>query len=174
MFDGVVITTMQAQRRHALICALYIATVFASAALLFVLQPMFTKMVLPRLGGAPAVWAVAMVFFQATLLAGYAYAHGLIRLTKPQVGLAIHVAVLIGAVFALPLAIAEGWGAAPQRGEAFWLLGLFAVSIGAPFFALSANAPLLQAWFARTDHPRAANPYFLYAARSEERRVGKE
>jgi hypothetical protein len=155
---------MQAQRRHALIRALYVATVFASAALLFVVQPMFTKMVLPRLGGAPAVWSVAMVFFQATLLAGYAYAHGLIRLARPQVGLAIHVAVMVGAVFVLPLAIAQGWGAAPQRGEAFWLLGLFAVSIGLPFFALSASAPLLQAWFARTDHPRAANPYFLYAA----------
>jgi hypothetical protein len=155
---------MQAQRRHALIRALYIATVFASAALLFVVQPMFTKMVLPRLGGAPAVWSVAMVFFQATLLAGYAYAHGLIRLARPQVGLAIHVAVMVGAVFVLPLAIAQGWDAAPQRGEAFWLLGLFAASIGLPFFALSASAPLLQAWFARTDHPRAANPYFLYAA----------
>jgi hypothetical protein len=156
--------TMQEQRRHALTRALYIATVFASAALLFVVQPMFTKMVLPRLGGAPAVWSVAMVFFQATLLAGYAYAHGLIRLARPQVGLIIHIAVMVGALFVLPLAIAQGWGAAPQRAEAFWLLGLFAASIGLPFFALSASAPLLQAWFARTDHPRAANPYFLYAA----------
>jgi hypothetical protein len=161
---GVVFTAMQAQRRHALIRALYIATVFASAALLFVVQPMFTKMVLPRLGGAPAVWSVAMVFFQATLLAGYAYAHALIRLARPRVGVAIHIAVMVGAVFVLPLAIAQGWGAAPQRGESFWLLGLFAASIGLPFFALSASAPLLQAWFARTDHPRAANPYFLYAA----------
>jgi hypothetical protein len=155
---------MQLRPRYALIRALYIATVFVSAALLFVVQPMFTKMVLPRLGGAPAVWSVAMVFFQATLLAGYAYAHGLIRLTRPTAGLAIHVVVMVGAVFVLPLAIAQGWGAVPQRGEAFWLLGLFAASIGLPFFALSANGPLLQAWFARTDHPRAANPYFLYAA----------
>jgi hypothetical protein len=155
---------MQAGKRHGLMRALYIATVFVSAALLFAVQPMFTKMVLPRLGGAPAVWSVAMVFFQAALLAGYAYAHGLTRLARPQVGAAIHVAVMIGAAFALPLAIAQGWGAAPQRGEAIWLLGLFAVSIGLPFFALAANGPLLQAWFARTDHPMAANPYFLYAA----------
>jgi hypothetical protein len=155
---------MQADKRHALLRALYIATVFVSAALLFAVQPMFTKMVLPRLGGAPAVWSVAIVFFQAALLAGYAYAHGLTRLTRPKVGAAIHVAVMIGAAFALPLAIAQGWGAAPQRGEALWLLSLFAASIGLPFFALSANAPLLQAWFARTDHPMAANPYFLYAA----------
>ena len=155
---------MQADKRHAILRVLYIATVFVSAALLFAVQPMFTKMVLPRLGGAPAVWSVAMVFFQAALLAGYAYAHGLTRLARPQVGAAIHVAVMIGAAFALPLAIAQGWGAAPQRGEAIWLLGLFAASIGLPFFALAANGPLLQAWFARTDHPMAANPYFLYAA----------
>ena len=155
---------MHSERRHALVRALYVATIFVSAALLFAVQPMFTKMVLPRLGGAPAVWSVAMVFFQATLLAGYAYAHALTRFTQPPVGLAIHVAVMIGAVFVLPLAIAQGWGAPPQHGEAFWLIALFAVSIGPPFFALSANAPLLQAWFARTDHPMAANPYFLYAA----------
>ncbi len=155
---------MHSKQRHTLVRALFIATIFVSAALLFAVQPMFTKMVLPRLGGAPAVWSVAMVFFQATLLAGYAYAHALTRLTQPRIGLAIHVAVMIAAVFVLPLAIAEGWGAPPQRGEAFWLLALFAVSIGPPFFALSANAPLLQAWFARTDHPSAANPYFLYAA----------
>src|SRR5262245_32944766 len=123
-------TIMQAERRHALVRALFVATIFVSAALLFAVQPMFTKMVLPRLGGAPAVWSVAMVFFQATLLAGYAYAHALTRLARPPVGLAIHVAVMIGALFVLPLAIAQGWGAAPQRGEAFWLLGLFAVSIG--------------------------------------------
>ena len=69
-----------------------------------------------------------------------------------------------GACFSLPLSIATGWGRPPAVGEAFWLLGLFAVSIGLPFFALSANAPLLQAWFARTDHPSASDPYFLYAA----------
>ncbi|HXW25933.1 MAG TPA: fused MFS/spermidine synthase [Xanthobacteraceae bacterium] len=155
---------MQAASRHALVRVLFIATVFVSAALLFAVQPMFTKMVLPRLGGAPAVWSVAMVFFQTALLAGYAYAHGLTRLTTPRIGAAIHLAVMIAAVFALPLAIAPGWGGAPQRGEAVWLIGLFAASIGLPFFALAANGPLLQAWFARTDHPLAANPYFLYAA----------
>ena len=67
-------------------------------------------------------------------------------------------------LLALPLHIATGWGKPPPVGEAFWLLGLFAVSIGLPFFALAANGPLLQAWFARTDHPAAKDPYFLYAA----------
>ena len=76
----------------------------------------------------------------------------------------VQLGVMAWRCFALPLSIATGWGRPPEVGEAFWLLGLFAVSIGLPFFALAANAPLLQAWFARTDHPAAKDPYFLYAA----------
>jgi protein-L-isoaspartate O-methyltransferase len=140
------------------------AAIFLSAALLFAVQPMFTKMVLPRLGGAPQVWSVAMVFFQSALLAGYAFAHFLTRYAPGRKSVLIQLAVLIAACFTLPLSIASGWGQPPAVGEAFWLLGLFAVSIGLPFFALAANSPLLQAWFARTDHPAAKDPYFLYAA----------
>jgi spermidine synthase len=140
------------------------AAIFLSAALLFAVQPMFTKMVLPRLGGAPQVWSVAMVFFQAALLAGYAYAHLLTRYAPGRKSLFIQLAVMVAACFMLPLSIASGWGKPPAVGEAFWLLGLFAVSIGLPFFALAANSPLLQAWFARSDHPAAKDPYFLYAA----------
>ena len=140
------------------------AAIFLSAALLFAVQPMFTKMVLPRLGGAPQVWSVAMVFFQAALLAGYGYAHLLTRYAPGRKSVLIHLAVMIAASLTLPLSIASGWGRPPEVGEAFWLLGLFAVSIGLPFFALAANSPLLQAWFARTDHPSAKDPYFLYAA----------
>jgi hypothetical protein len=140
------------------------AAIFLSAALLFAVQPMFTKMVLPRLGGAPQVWSVAMVFFQAALLAGYAYAHFLTRYAPGRTSLFIQLAVMVAACFMLPLSIASGWGRPPAVGEAFWLLGLFAVSIGLPFFALAANSPLLQAWFARSDHPAAKDPYFLYAA----------
>src|SRR5712672_3350956 len=140
------------------------AAIFLSAALLFAVQPMFTKMVLPRLGGAPQVWSVAMVFFQAALLAGYGYAHLLTRYAPGRKSVLIHLAVMIAASLTLPLSIASGWGRPPEVGEAFWLLGLFAVSIGLPFFALAANSPLLQAWFARTDHPAAKDPYFLYAA----------
>src|SRR5438046_1809486 len=138
--------------------------IFLSAALLFAVQPMFTKMVLPRLGGAPSVWSVAMVFFQAALLAGYGYAHLLTRYAPGRTSVVIHLLVMIAACLALPLHIATGWGKPPEVGEAFWLLGLFTVSIGLPFFALAANSPLLQAWFARTDHPAAKDPYFLYAA----------
>src|SRR5688572_18356066 len=141
----------------------FTAAIFLSAALLFAVQPMFTKMVLPYLGGAPAVWSVAMVFFQACLLAGYGYAHLLTYYAPGRRSVMIHLAVMVVACFWLPLSIATTWGRPPAVGEAFWLLGLFAVSIGPPFFALSANAPLLQAWFARTDHPAAHDPYFLYA-----------
>ena len=105
-----------------------------------------------------------MVFFQAALLAGYGYAHLLTRYAPGRRSVMIHLGLLVVACFWLPLSIAIGWGRPPAVGEAFWLLGLFAVSIGLPFFALAANAPLLQAWFARTDHPAASDPYFLYAA----------
>jgi hypothetical protein len=143
----------------------YAAAIFLSAALLFAVQPMFTKMVLPRLGGTPSVWSVAMVFFQAMLLAGYAYAHALTSYLPPKRAIVVHLVVMVAAAFFLPLSIAAWWGNPPADATAaIWLLGLFAVSIGLPFFALSANGPLLQAWFARTDHPAAANPYFLYAA----------
>ena len=144
--------------------AVYVAAIFLSAALLFEVQPMFTKLVLPRLGGSPSVWSVAMVFFQAALLAGYAYAHFLMRFVPARNAVIVHIIVMAVAVLWLPLSIASGWGRPPASGEAFWLLGLFAVSIGMPFFALAANAPLLQAWFARSGHPSAGDPYFLYAA----------
>src|SRR2546423_624952 len=148
-----------------LLLRVYAAAIFLSAALLFAVQPMFTKMVLPRLGGSPSVWSVAMVFFQAVLLAGYAYAHALTSYLPGKRSVVVHLAVMAAATLFLPLAIASWWGRPPADATAaLWLLGLFAVSIGLPFFALSANGPLLQAWFARTDHPSAANPYFLYAA----------
>jgi SAM-dependent methyltransferase len=157
-------TQTPAAASPALLLATFIAAIFVSAALLFAVQPMFTKMVLPRLGGAASVWSVAMVFFQTTLLAGYAYAHLLTRLQPGRNSLIIHLVVMAAACFLLPLHIASGWGRPPQVGEAFWLIGLFTVSIGLPFFALSANGPLLQAWFVRTGHKDAKDPYFLYAA----------
>ena len=150
--------TQGARAGRALLLATFTAAIFVSAALLFLVQPMFTKMVLPRFGGTPAVWSVAIVFFQAALLAGYAYAHWLTRYAPGRMSVIIHLAVTVAAAFALPLSIASDWGRPPAAGEAFWLLGLFAASIGLPFFALAANSPLLQAWFARTDHPDAKDP----------------
>jgi hypothetical protein len=144
--------------------ALFAATLFGSAVLLFSIQPMFTKMVLPRLGGAPAVWSVAMVFFQGALLLGYAYAHLLVRKADPGRGALIHLGLLAAAAASLPIGIASGYGAAPHSFVALWLIALFAASIGLPFVALSASAPLVQAWFAASGHGRARNPYVLYAA----------
>ncbi len=150
--------------RNRLVLIVYTAAIFVSALLLFSVQPLFTKMVLPRLGGSPAVWSVAMVFFQSLLLGGYAYAHYLMQLRNRMIPVAVHLVLLAIALLTLPLSIAGGWGEPPTSGYAFWLLGLFAVSIGLPFFALAANNPLLQAWFVRTGHPNGPDPYFLYAS----------
>src|SRR5437763_315423 len=144
--------------------ALFVATLFASALLLFAVQPMFTKMVLPMLGGAPSVWSVAMVFFQAALLIGYAYAHLLARTLNVGQGALMHLGVLAAAALTLPIGVAHGFGAPPSTGVGIWLVALFAASIGLPFAALSATAPLLQSWFAASGHRDARNPYVLYAA----------
>lgn len=143
---------------------LFTATTFVSSFLLFFIQPMFAKMVLPLLGGAPSVWAVALLFFQGALLVGYLYAHLLVRYVPvPSTGY-VHLALSALAFLTLPIAIPAGWTAPPLQDPYFWQLGLFAVAIGLPFVAISANAPLLQAWFARTGHKESADPYFLYAA----------
>ena len=126
--------------RNRLVLAVYTCAIFVSALLLFSVQPLFTKMVLPRLGGSPAVWSVAMVFFQTLLLAGYAYTHALMRIKNRAIPVSVHLVLLVAAILTLPLAIAGGFGEPPTSGYAFWLLGLFAVSIGLPFFALAANA----------------------------------
>jgi len=143
---------------------LYALTLFVSALLLFSIQPMFAKMVLPKLGGAPAVWSVAMVFFQTVLLAGYAYAHLLNRWLPSRRAAMLHMALVGLTAMALPIAVAPGWSAPPSEGTSLWLFGLFACSIGLPFFTLSASAPLLQSWFAASGHRQAGNPYVLYAA----------
>jgi hypothetical protein len=152
------------ESRNRLVLVAYTAAIFVSALLLFSVQPLFTKMVLPRLGGSPAVWSVAMVFFQSLLLGGYAYAHFLMQVRNRTIPVAAHLMLLAVAMLTLPLSIASGWGDPPTSGYAPWLLGLFAVSIGLPFFALAANNPLLQAWFVRTGHPNGPDPYFLYAS----------
>jgi hypothetical protein len=162
--DLSVVADQPSASRNRLVLVVYTAAIFVSALLLFSVQPLFTKMVLPRLGGSPAVWSVAMVFFQSLLLGGYAYAHYLMQLRNRMIPVAAHLVLLIVALLTLPLSIATGWGEPPTSGYAFWLLGLFAVSIGLPFFALAANNPLLQAWFVRTGHPNGPDPYFLYAS----------
>ena len=144
--------------------ALFAATLFVSALLLFAVQPMFTKMVLPKLGGSPSVWSVAMVAFQTFLFAGYLYAHLLTRTLSPRHAAFVHLGFLALVAVALPLGVARGFDIPPTGGVMLWLVGLFAASIGLPFIALSATAPLLQHWFVATGHPQARNPYVLYAA----------
>jgi hypothetical protein len=142
----------------------YTATTFLSALLLFAIQPLFAKMVLPVLGGSPSVWAVAVFFFQLALLVGYCYAHLLIAKAPPRATGYIHLCVCLVALVCLPIGLPSGWSEPPPGQPYFWQIGLFTVAIGLPFLAVAANAPLLQAWFARTGHPHANDPYFLYAA----------
>lgn len=140
-------------------------TLILSAFLLFSVQPMFGKMILPLLGGTPGVWNTAMVFFQAMLLGGYAYAHLTTRYLNVRAQAILHVILLGLCVFVLPIAIPEGWTHPPTMDNpAPWLLGLMALAVGGPFFVLAGTAPMLQRWFSTTDHPDAQNPYFLYAA----------
>jgi spermidine synthase len=142
--------------------AVFTAAVFLSAFLLFLVQPMFGKMVLPLLGGSPAVWNTCMLFFQAALLGGYLYAHLSSRWTVRRQAL-VHLALLALAALALPVSVRD---AAPPGGGAPipWLLGLMSLTVGAPFLVLAGTGVVLQRWFSRSGHPQAAEPYQLYAA----------
>jgi predicted membrane-bound spermidine synthase len=139
-------------------------TLFAGAFLLFVLEPLFGRLLLPRLGGAPAVWNTCLVFFQITLLAGYGYAWASTRWLSPRAQLVLHAALALGAVAVLPVRIVPDWLPPAEASPVAWVLGVMAVSIGLPFLVVSTTAPLLQHWFSRTDHPDASDPYFLYQA----------
>ena len=153
-----------ATRADALLVVAFTCTTFLSAMLLFSIQPLFAKMVLPVLGGAPSVWAMAVCFFQIALLAGYCYAHVLKTYVPIRITGLVHIGLCLAAVLALPVALPAGWGEPPPGEPYLWQLGLFSVAVGLPFVAVAANAPLLQAWFAGTSHPAAKDPYFLYAA----------
>jgi hypothetical protein len=158
-----------------LLPVLFAATLFVSATLLFLIQPLIAKMILPLLGGMPTVWITCMLFFQTVLLTGYLYAHAVSRRLGTRRQALLHVGVLLVPALALPLLTlplqllhgesAGGFGMPPAGTSPVpWLLGLLLVTVGLPFFALSTTAPLLQRWFAHTGHPSANDPYFLYAA----------
>jgi SAM-dependent methyltransferase len=139
---------------------LYAVTIFLSAFLLFQVQPLIAKVILPWFGGTAAVWTTCMLFFQLLLLAGYVYSHAYVRLRVPA-RRHIHIALLVLAAATLPLAASTAWK--PEGGEdPTWLiLGLLATSVGLPYFVLSTTGPLVQAWYARS-HEGAA-PYRLFA-----------
>jgi len=139
-------------------------TLGLSALLLFWVQPLYARLMLPLLGGAPAVWITAMLFFQAALLAGYLYAHLSVRWLGPKRQSLLHGALLLSAFAALPIALPSGWSPPAGAMPVGWQLALMAAGVGLPFVAVSATAPLLQRWFAHSGHSHAADPYFLYAA----------
>lgn len=146
-----------------LLVPLYAVTLFVSALLLFSVQPMVGKYLLPLMGGGPSVWNTAMVFFQILLLGGYAYAHAMARFLTPRTQFLVHLALFLVAAVSLPMVLPEG--ADPTaRNPLLWQLAIMVSMAAAPFFILSSTAPLLQQWFAKTEHKNAGNPYFLYVA----------
>jgi spermidine synthase len=140
---------------------LFSVTLFLSAALLFSLELMFGRMILPKFGGSPAVWNTCMVFYQVVMLAGYSYAHWMPQWLGIRKQAGIHLALLLVPLISLPIAATRDPG---EGSPVFWLLLLLCISVGLPFFMVSTSAPLLQKWFASTGHPSARDPYFLYAA----------
>ncbi|RZJ19280.1 MAG: spermidine synthase [Brevundimonas sp.] len=160
------LTAEQDSARVPVVPLLFAVAIFTSASLVFLVQPMVTKLVLPMLGGSPSVWNTSMVFFQTALLAGYAYAHGLQRVKSLRVQVGIHLALLLAAALFLPLTVNGLLGDPDPAAPVAWLLATLALSVGAPFAVLSATAPLLQAWYARVraGKPDGKNPYVLYAA----------
>lgn len=141
---------------------LYAVTLVVSATLLFTVQPMVARMVLPLLGGSAAVWTACMLFFQLALLAGYGYAHGLAGRLKTPTWAKLHVGLLVLAGLTLPLSVGD---ATPDPGAPLsWLLSTLVLRVAPTFVVVAASAPMLQHWFAGSKHPDAANPYQLYAA----------
>ena len=150
---------------HSVQTLLFGVTIFISSALLFSVQPMIAKMLLPLLGGTPAVWNTCMLFFQAVLLCGYAYALLVSRWPLKR-QLIVQLAVLALAFISLPIGLSASWANSvpPADDPSLWLLLCLGASVGLPFFIVSSNSPLLQKWFSRTATDSAKDPYFLYSA----------
>jgi len=148
-----------------LMMALFSLTIFLSAGLLFLIEPMFAKFVLPSFGGTPAVWTGSMMFFQAALLSSYLYVHATAAKLGARKQAVVHLVVMLLPLLVLPVAVpAQEWAPPAQSNPILWLLGLLLVSVGLPFFAVAATNPLIQRWLSETDHPASKDPYFLYVA----------
>src|SRR5687768_10840831 len=139
----------------------YAAAIFLGAFLLFLVQPIIAKQILPWFGGSAAVWATCMVFFQMTLLVGYAYADLTTRKLEPRRQVALHMVLLAVSLLVLPITPDPAWKPAGDENPSWRILGLLTLTIGLPYFILSTTSPLLQAWFARRFHH--AIPYRLFA-----------
>jgi hypothetical protein len=140
---------------------LYALTILVSAILLFQVQPVIAKIILPWFGGSAAVWTTCLLFFQLVLLLGYLYSHALVRYLKPRAQSMVHGALLLASAMALPIYPSMAWKPAAPNHPILRILGLLAVTVGLPYFMLSTTGPLLQAWYARCR--QAAMPYRLYA-----------
>ncbi len=142
---------------------LFSGTLFVSAALMFIVQPMFGKTLLPLLGGSPAVWNTCMVFYQTVLFLGYLYAHGISTRLAQNRQLQIHAGVIVISFLALPLALPE-LSPPTETNPTLWLMWVLLLAIGLPFFVVSTTSTLLQKWFANLGHDSSHDPYYLYAA----------
>jgi SAM-dependent methyltransferase len=140
---------------------LYALTILVSAFLLFQVQPVIAKIILPWFGGSAAVWTVCLLFFQMALLLGYLYAHALVRYLKPRTQMLVHAGLLLVSALALPVYPSASWKPVGGGDPTLRILGLLAVTVGLPYFLLSTTGPLLQAWYSRRFH--GAMPYRLYA-----------
>jgi len=151
---------MTNQKRPAVL-ALFLLTVFTSAFLLFQVQPLISKYILPWFGGSPAVWTTCMLFFQITLFGGYVYAHLLVARLSPKWQAITHVTLLAAALAFLPISPNEAWKPADAASPALRIMILLAATVGLPYFILSATGPLLQGWFLKA--VPGQSPYRLYA-----------
>jgi hypothetical protein len=140
---------------------LYALTILVSAFLLFQIEPVIAKMILPWFGGSANVWTTCLLFFQIVLLLGYLYAHAVVRYLRPKAQIALHIGLLAASLWALPAIPAATWKPIGSEDPALRILGLLAVTIGVPYFLLSTTGPLVQAWYARRYH--GSVPYRLYA-----------
>jgi hypothetical protein len=140
---------------------LYAATVFWSALLLLLVQPVLTKSILPWFGGSAGVWTTSMLFYQSLLLLGYAYAHVLARRLPLRMQVLTHIALLAASLLMLPLQPSVAWKPSPADDPAGRILGLLVMTVGLPYFLLSSTSPLVQSWFARS--VPTETPYRLFA-----------
>jgi hypothetical protein len=150
----------------------FTVSMFVSASLLFLVEPMLAKMALPMLGGTPAVWNTCLVFFQAMLLAGYLYAYAVTKWLRRRTQIILHISLALTPLAVLPLHIPAGWEPPSDSSPVFWVLAMLSVAVGLPFFMLSASTPMLQRWFSQSGHKSADDPYFLYAASNAGSLVG--
>jgi hypothetical protein len=158
-----------------MIVIVFSVSMFLSAALLFLVEPMLAKMMLPMLGGTPAVWNTCLVFFQAVLLAGYLYAYAAMKWLGRRTQIAVHLCLVVlplAIVGLMPLHLHAGWVPPAESNPALWILMMLLIAVGLPFFALTSSTPIMQRWFSESGHPYADDPYFLYAASNAGSLVG--